>query len=137
MAFNITKIENKLEDTATGHPIQTIEIPNQSLISVRSNQSGANFKGAAMSSNTRVSGDEYVEVTDAASLNQDYMYGFVSNDEMSAGLWSNSENDGRSVATTVTGGSRNTRVQAVTTQERRLCIAGTWKYCMVLPSCSD
>lgn len=90
-----------------------------------------------MSSNTRVSGDEYVEVTDAASLNQDYMYGFVSNDEMSAGLWSNSENDGRSVATTVTGGSRNTRVQAVTTQERRLCIAGTWKYRMVLPSCSD
>ena len=88
LAFNITKIENKLEDTATGHPIQTIEIPNQSLISVRSNQSGANFKGAAMSSNTRVSGDEYVEVTDAASLNQDYMYGFVSNDEMSAGLWS-------------------------------------------------
>ena len=117
LAFNITKIENKLEDTATGHPIQTIEIPNQSLISVRSNQSGANFKGAAMSSNTRVSGDEYVEVTDAASLNQDYMYGFVSNDEMSAGLWSNSENDGRSVATTVTGGSRNTRVQAVTTQK--------------------
>ena len=117
LAFNITKIENKLEDTATGHPIQTIEIPNQSLISVRSNQSGANFKGAAMSSNTRVSGDEYVEVTEAASLNQDYMYGFVSNDEMSAGLWSNSENDGRSVATTVTGGSRNTRVQAVTTQK--------------------
>ncbi len=36
---------------------------------------------------------------------------------MSAGLWSNSENDGRSVATTVTGGSRNTRVQAVTTQK--------------------
>ena len=56
LAFNITRIENKLEDTATGHPIQTIEIPNQSLISVRSNQSGANFKGAAMSSNTRVSG---------------------------------------------------------------------------------
>ena len=32
-------------------------------------------------------------------------------------MWSNSENDGRSVATTVTGGSRNTRVQAVTTQK--------------------
>ena len=132
LAFNITKIENKLEDTATGHPIQTIEIPNQSLISVRSSQNGANFKGAAMSSNTKVSGDEYVEVTDATSLNKDYMYGFVSNDEMSAGLWSNSENDGRSVATTVTGGSKNTRVQAVTAQKEDYVTLGlgstAWYY---------
>ena len=118
LAFNITDIKNNLEDSATGNPVQTIEIPNQSLISVRSTQAGANFKGAAMSSNTRVSGDTYVDVTDATSMNQDYMYGFVSNDEMSAGLWSNSEHDGSSVATSVTGGSRNTRVQAVTQKKQ-------------------
>ena len=118
LAFNITDIKNNLEDSAEGNPVQTIEIPNQSLISVRSTQSGANFKGAAMSSNTRISGDTYADVTENTSMNKDYMYGFVSNDELSAGLWSNSEHDGSSVATTVTGGSRNTRVQAVTQKKQ-------------------
>jgi len=118
LAFNITDIKNNLEDSVDGNPVQTIEIPNQSLVSVRSTQSGANFKGAAMSSNTRISGDQYLDVTDAASLNRDYAYGFVSNDEMSAGLWSNSEHDGYTAATSVTGGSQNTRVQ-VTTQKKQ------------------
>ena len=31
LAFNITDIKNNLEDSATGNPIQTIEIPDQSL----------------------------------------------------------------------------------------------------------
>ena len=118
LAFNIIDIKNNLEDSVDGNPVQTIEIPNQSLISVRSTQSGANFKGAAMSSNTRISGDQYLDVTDTASLNRDYAYGFVSNDEMSAGLWSNSEHDGYTAATSVTGGSQNTRVQ-VTTQKKQ------------------
>ena len=118
LAFNITDIKNNLEDSATGNPIQTIEIPDQSLVSVRSSQEGANFKGAAMSSNTRISGDTYTDVTPDTSMNQDFMYGFVSNNELSAGLWSNSEHDGSSVATSVTGGSKNTRVQAVTQKKQ-------------------
>ena len=118
LAFNITDIKNNLEDSATGNPIQTIEIPDQSLVSVRSSQEGANFKGAAMSSNTRISGDTYTDVTMDTSMNNDYMYGFVSNNELSAGLWSNSEHDGSSVATSVTGGSKNTRVQAVTQKKQ-------------------
>ena len=132
LAFNITEIKNNLEDSVKGNPIQTIEIPNQSLISVRSTQDGANFKGAAMSSNTKISGDEYVEVNDKTSLNRDYAYGFVSNDEMSAGLWSNSEHDGYTVATTVTGGSQNTRVQATTQKKQEYVSLGlsscAWYY---------
>lgn len=125
LAFNITDIKNNLEDSVTGNPIQTIEIPNQSLVSVRSSQEGANFKGAAMSSNTRISGDTYTDVTMDTSMNNDYMYGFVSNNELSAGLWSNSEHDGSSVATSVTGGSKNTRVQAVT-QKNRIMYLWDW-----------
>lgn len=71
VAFEITKVENKLEEAAPGkavekgklgNPIQTIEIPNHSLVSVNSTQEGANLVGAAMSTKTQVSGDEYVEV---------------------------------------------------------------------------
>ena len=118
LEFNITDIKNNLEDTVDGNPIQTIEIPNQSLVSVRSSQNGANFKGASMSSNTKISGDYYLDIKDNTTHNRDYAYGFVSNDEMSAGLWSNSEHDGYTASTTVSGGSHNTRVQA-TTQKKQ------------------
>ncbi len=114
LAFNITKIENNLEDSVDGYPIQTIEIPNHSLVSVNSTQGNANLKGAAMSGNTRISGDEYVQIQNNTNLNKDYMYAFVSNDELSAGLWSNSENEGRVVYAVASGGSYNTRVMATT-----------------------
>lgn len=41
------------------------------------------------------------------------MYAFVSNDEMSAGLWSNSEFEGRNAGASSSGGSNNTRVMSV------------------------
>jgi len=113
MAFNITKIENNLEDSVDGDPIQTVEIPNHNLVSVNTDQNDANLKGAVMSSNTTVSGDEYVELEESTDLNKSYLYAFVSNDEMSAGLWSNSENDGCDIyAKEVHGGSHNYRVTA-------------------------
>ena len=111
VSFEITKVENKLtegkpgtalESGKVGNPIQTIEIPNHSLVSVNSTQKNANLIGAAMSTQTKVSGDEYVEVkANTPARERDYMYAFVSNNEMSAGLWSNS------------GGSNNTRVMSV------------------------
>ena len=116
--FDITKVKNNLlkegvKETKE-NAIQTIEIPNHSLISVRSTQQGANLKGALMSSNTTISGDEYVEVNaNTPAKSQDYMYAFVSNNELSAGLWSNSENEGSAKAVGVSGGSHNTRVQSV------------------------
>ena len=113
MAFNIIKIENNLEDSVDGNPIQTVEIPNHNLVSVNTDQNDANLKGAVMSSNTTVSGDEYVELEESTDLNKSYLYAFVSNDEMSAGLWSNSENDGCDInAKEVHGGSHNYRVTA-------------------------
>ena len=63
VAFEITKVENKLDEAAPGkevaegklgHPIQTIEIPNHSLVSVNSTQKDANLVGAAMSTKTQV-----------------------------------------------------------------------------------
>ena len=116
--FDITKVKNNLLKDGVketkDNAIQTIEIPNHSLISVRSTQEGANLKGALMSSNTTISGDEYVEVNaNTPAKNQDYMYAFVSNNELSAGLWSNSENEGSAKSVGVTGGSHNTRVQSV------------------------
>ena len=115
--FDITKVKNNLLKEGVketkDNAIQTIEIPNHSLISVRSTQEGANLKGALMSSNTTISGDSYIEVNDSTPVkNQDYMYAFVSNNELSAGLWSNSENEGSAKAVGVSGGSHNTRVMS-------------------------
>ena len=115
--FDITKVKNNLLKEGVketkDNAIQTIEIPNHSLISVRSTQEGANIKGALMSSNTTISGDSYIEVNDSTPVkNQDYMYAFVSNNELSAGLWSNSENEGSAKAVGVSGGSHNTRVMS-------------------------
>lgn len=122
VSFEITKVKNNLDETKIVdkrhvYAIQSIEIPNHSLISVNSTQENANLKGALMSSNTTISGDEYHEITADTELSQDYMYAFISNSEMSAGLWSNSENEGSAKAVGVSGGSHNTRVMA-TTEEK-------------------
>lgn len=113
--FNITQIENKKGDAA--YPIQTIAFPNHSLVSVDSRQDGASFTGAVMSSDTNKTGDETLDVTNGmkAMNNKDYMYAFVSNNELSASMWSNSENDGRAVAS-VAGGGKNTRIFATTSK---------------------
>ena len=122
VSFEITKVKNNLDETKIVdkrhvYAIQSIEIPNHSLISVNSTQENANLKGALMSSNTTISGDEYHEITANTELSQEYMYAFISNSEMSAGLWSNSENEGSAKAVGVSGGSHNTRVMA-TTEEK-------------------
>lgn len=114
--FEITNIENHLdekekEDGMYVNAIQSIEIPNHSLVSVNTSQDHPNLKGALMSSNTTISGDEYFDITDQSVFNnKDYIYAFVSNSEMSAGLDSNAENEGSAKAVGVAGGSHNTRV---------------------------
>ena len=119
--FEITDIQNNLSEA--DYPIQTIAIPDHSLVSMRSNQEGANFTGAVMSSNTNKTGDENFNITsDMEDIkNRDYMYAFISNNELSAGMWSNSEHEGRAVAAPVYGGSQNTRILATTSDE------GTYK----------
>lgn len=113
--FNVTKIENQ---AGVKYPVQTIAFPNQSLISVNSKERNASLTGAVMSSDTNKTGDETIAVTDTMNAlnNRDYMYAFISDDELSAGLWSNSEHDGRAVAS-VAGGGTNTRIFATTTKD--------------------
>ncbi|MEY8518708.1 endo-alpha-N-acetylgalactosaminidase family protein [Lachnospiraceae bacterium 29-84] len=126
-SFDITKVENKLTEVdANGYavsPVQTIEIPNHSLISVNSTQENAHLKGAKMSSNTMISGDRDFDVVDGMKLTnnaatEDFMYGFISNKDLSAGLWSNSEYQGTYIASAVLqyGGVANTRVMATASE---------------------
>ena len=115
LKLNVTKIVNKADDAKTEaeeNPVQTIAFPNQSLISVRSGQDGAQFTGARMSSDTARPGDTNFDITADTTVSNanDYTYGFVSGNGLSAGLWSNSEHDGTTVGNTVAGGARNTRV---------------------------
>lgn len=115
--FNITKIENNLDDNT--YPVQTIAIPDHSLVAVHSNQKGASFTGAVMSADTNKNGDETFAVENGmkAIKDKDYMYAFVSNNELSAGMWSNSEHEGRVVSAPVYGGSQNTRIFATSKVE--------------------
>lgn len=113
LGLEVTGIKNNLSEK--DHPIQTIAFPRQSLVSVQSNEDGAQFTGARMSSDTNKNGDTTFPVTDTTAINDagDYAYGFVSGGSLSAGLWSNSEHDGTAVAA-VAGGAKNTRVIAST-----------------------
>ena len=130
LTFEITEITNNLNDT--DNPIETIEIPNHGLISVREDQENLSFKGALMSSNTTINGDEdFTEIPD--SYNRDFMYAFISANGMSAGLWSNSENDGRNKASNIwAGGASNTRIQATSSlseDKKTLSLSSTkWYY---------
>ena len=111
LAFEITEITNNLDDKA--NPVETIEIPNHGLISVREDQENFSFRGALMSSNTTIDGDE--SLTEFPEIyRRDFMYAFISADGMSAGLWSNSENDGSNKASNIwAGGASNTRIMAL------------------------
>ena len=112
LAFEVTEITNNLEENS--YPVQTVGIPNHSLISVREGQENFNFRGALMSSNTTIDGDEEHNTIPRYN-NADFMYAFISADGMSAGLWSNSENEGRNKASYIkAGGASNTRVIAQT-----------------------
>lgn len=112
LAFHIIEVKNNLDNTV--YPVQTIEIPDHSLISVRSTQNGARLDGAVMATNTVYSGDSYVDVNSNMKTGKlEYMYAFLSNDELSAGIWSNSEASGRTGAGVgVDGGAANTRIMS-------------------------
>ncbi len=89
LEFNLTKIvDNKI--------VKTIEIPNHNLISVNNSQKDAVLDGVQMSTNTRINGDRQVKVDENLITKDEeqkgYMYAFLSTDELSASIWSNTEN---------------------------------------------
>lgn len=98
--FDVTEINNH-NDVKAGETIEntdllieTIEFPRNYLVAVSSEDESAMFDGARMSTNTHRSGDEHIAVTNPMSTKLDskgYMYGFVSNQNVAAGVWSNSQ----------------------------------------------
>ncbi|MCQ4865860.1 endo-alpha-N-acetylgalactosaminidase family protein [Pseudoflavonifractor phocaeensis] len=95
LEFHITNVEYADPAARTEYPIESIEIPDHSLISVRSTQPGADLAAARLGVSTIKSGDYFRAVDDRLnvdSLNgQRYMYVFLSNDELSAGISGNSD----------------------------------------------
>lgn len=73
--------------------LETIDFRNNFLATVTSDQEEASFDGAKMSTNTHHKGDRHIDVTNPMGdvENDGYMYGFVSNKNTAAGVWSNSQ----------------------------------------------
>lgn len=76
--------------------IATIDIPQLNLLSVDAADAGATFDGAKASTTTTAPADYKITFEDgfAPSESDGYLYGFLSTDKLSAGLFSNSEIEG-------------------------------------------
>lgn len=90
LSFNIERIDNALDEIES--PVERISIPDHNLISVRSDQAGAALIGNRLAANTITSGDFRYAADELGNADgQRFIYGFVYNDEVSAGIASNSE----------------------------------------------
>lgn len=92
LTWEVTKLE-KADGCAK---IATIDIPGLNLLSVDASEEGANFAGAQTSTTTTASGDSYIDFEDGfePSESDGYLYAFLTNGKLSAGLYSNSEIEG-------------------------------------------
>ncbi|MBR6770157.1 MAG: Ig-like domain-containing protein, partial [Lachnospiraceae bacterium] len=82
---------------ADGCPaIATIDVPGLNLLTVDAVEENANFAGAQTSTTTTVSGDRFLDFEDGfvPMDSEGYLYGFLQNGNLSAGLFSNSEAEG-------------------------------------------
>ncbi|QPA24444.1 YSIRK-type signal peptide-containing protein [Mammaliicoccus fleurettii] len=89
-------IDLKMTDYHSNNPdviVRSFGFMNQSLVSVNSQQKQAQLQTTKMSTNTMVSGDRLYTIDDKFEPNFSdmMMYGFVSNNQYSAGLWSNAQ----------------------------------------------
>lgn len=114
--FKIERIKNN-NDIKGGEKIidkrlllEKIDFGSNNLVSVSSDHEEAKFDGAKMNTNVRVSGDVHIDVTNPLEnyndKNEGYMYGFVSDRYLAAGLWSNSQYD-----ESLNGGKAFTRIK--------------------------
>lgn len=76
--------------------IATIAVPQLNLVAVDAVEANAVFNGAKASNSTLASGDREITWSDgfAPSTTDGYLYAFLTNGNLSAGLWSNSEIEG-------------------------------------------
>lgn len=86
----------KLEKAEGCAKIATIDVPGLNLLTVDAVETGANFAGAKTSTTTTASGDVFIDFKDGfePSETDGYLYGFLTNEKLSAGLYSNSEIEG-------------------------------------------
>lgn len=82
--IEINENENKI--------IESIEFIDNALVSISSRGKNAQFAGATMSVNTHHAGDIFIDVSEGIKTQEfGTMYGFVSNNKLAAGVWSNSQ----------------------------------------------
>lgn len=77
-------------------PVATIDIGQLNLLSIDAVEREGTFDGAKASSDTTKSGDRKITWEDgfSPSTSDGYLYAFLTNGSLSAGLWSNSEVEG-------------------------------------------
>lgn len=96
--LDFAEIENRLftsepgKEVAPAELLRLIDMVDNALITVTSNEDEAQFVGSTMSVNTHHSGDVFIDL-DGPIEQKEFgaMYGFVSNKELAAGVWSNSQ----------------------------------------------
>lgn len=87
--LNVNKRDTELR-------IETIDIPDLNLLSVDAVDKSANFAGAKASNLTTDTGDRFISFDEGfiPSQSDGYLYGILTNDKLSAALFSNSEIEG-------------------------------------------
>lgn len=93
---NLTWQVVKLEKAKDCAKIATIDVPGLNLLTVDAVETGANFAGAKASTTTTSTGDVFIDFEEGfvPSETDSYLYGFLTNGKLSAGLYSNSEAEG-------------------------------------------
>ena len=101
LGFYITGVTYPNNNDKLANPVETIEIPNHSLVSVRSTEPGAAVTGGKQAANTTESGDVSYPAAgneNFAGYTEDFFAAFVYNDSLSASLASNSAYAARGTA---------------------------------------
>ena len=92
LTWEVTELQ-KAEGCAR---IATIDIPHLNILTVDASEEESVFAGAQMSTTTTAKADTYISFDDGfVPSNEDgYLYAFLTNGKLSAGIDSNSENEG-------------------------------------------
>lgn len=92
LTWEVTSLDKKEDCT----DIATIDIPQLNLLSAYMSEEASVADVVSPSTDTNVSGDSHITWDDGfkASTSAGYMYGFLTNGNLSGGVWSNSEVEG-------------------------------------------
>lgn len=127
--MDVTEIK---EGSGDDKRIFSFEIPNQKLLSVSSLEKGASFAGSKMESDITKTGDVYEDLTTYRPVNDTvdkaYLYAFLSNEKVSAGIRSNAMPDNEGTG----GSSAEERLFKQTVKDGAGYMtslwSGAWKY---------